>query len=78
MLITRKSVMSGTTRTRNLNVTQEQLDKWNNGGLIQNVFSHLSREDREFLQTGMTQEEWDAVTSEELFEDDNDDGGEAF
>jgi len=49
-----------------LPITQEQLDRWHNGqGLIQEVFPHLSKEQREFLMTGATQEEWDNEFGEE-------------
>lgn len=65
MEITRKSLFSGEVRTRELDITQEQLDEWSNCALVQNVFPHLSADDREFLITGMTPEEWDALTKEE-------------
>ena len=42
MLIERTSMLSGITRTRDLAVTQEQLDQWNAGGLIQNIMPDLS------------------------------------
>lgn len=59
MLITRKSPFSGETHTLDINVTQEQIDDWQNGNLIQNAMPHLSVDDREFLMTGVTKEEWD-------------------
>lgn len=65
MEITRKSLFSGVVRTRELDITQEQIDEWENGALIQNVFPHLSADDREFLMTGMAPDEWDALTKEE-------------
>jgi hypothetical protein len=68
MLISRTSPVSGKTVTRDLDVTQEQLDEWKAGGLIQNVFPKLSEGDREFLLTGMTEEEWDS-----LFDNEQDD-----
>ena len=40
------------------------IDRWEQGELIQNVFSHLSIEDREFIKTGLTAEDW-----KELFKD---------
>lgn len=61
MLVTRTSVVSGVTRTRDLDVTQEQLDRWEAGELVHRVFPHLDDSDREFLMTGMTDEEWDAI-----------------
>lgn len=64
MLITKKSILTGLTRTLDINVTQEQLDKHNQGELAQNVFSHLSPTDREFIMTGVTADEWDDLFKE--------------
>lgn len=64
MKITRTSTISGKTRTRDIDVTEEQLSRWKAGGLIQVVMPHLSSDDREFLMSGITPEEWD-----ELFKD---------
>lgn len=61
MLITRKSMFSGITHQRDIPVTQEQLDAWNSGELIQKVMPNVSLEDREFLMTGITSEEWEAA-----------------
>jgi len=59
MMITKKSMFSGTAHTMDLPVTREQLDRWKGGELIQNVFPFLSRSEREFLMTGVTAAEWD-------------------
>lgn len=59
MKITRTSAVSGKQHTRELDVTPEQLGRWQNGELIQNAMPHLSADDREFLMTGITPEEWD-------------------
>jgi len=61
MMITKKSMFSGTAHTMDLPVTREQLDRWQGGELIQNVFPFLSPSEREFLMTGCTDEEWDEV-----------------
>jgi hypothetical protein len=58
MEITRTSIATGVTRTRDIPVTQEQLERWQKGGLIQDVMPELSDEDREFVQSGMTAAEW--------------------
>tara|TARA_R110000824_G_scaffold35539_1_gene111289 strand:- start:47 stop:250 length:204 start_codon:yes stop_codon:yes gene_type:complete len=65
MQITRKSMMSGVTRTRNLPVTPEQIREWEGGMLIQNAMPHLSMTDREFVMTGVTDEEWQEEFAEE-------------
>lgn len=59
MLVTRVSPFSGKTNSMELPITQEQLDRWNSGSLIQNVFPHLDPGQREFLKTGITPQEWE-------------------
>lgn len=59
MKITRTSMISGKTHTKDLPVTQEQFDAYNAGGLLQGCFANLSADDREFIKTGITKEEWD-------------------
>ena len=66
MLITRKSVISGITRTLDINITQKQLDDWNSGTVAQRAFPQLDANDREFIMTGITPEEWDEFIPEEL------------
>lgn len=68
MKITRKSMISGIERTMDLPITEIQMLAWQNGGLIQDVMPHLSPSQREFLMTGITDEEW----NEALKEDDED------
>lgn len=62
MLITKTSSLSGVVRTMDLPVTDAQIKSWEDGELIQNVMSHLTSEQREFMITGVVKEEW-----EELF-----------
>lgn len=62
MLVTRLSPCSHTRNTIDLDITAEQLARYENGEeLIQNVFPNLSPEHREFIKTGITPEEWDAT-----------------
>jgi hypothetical protein len=61
MIIERKSVISGIVRQRDLDVTPEQIERWQGGELIQNVFPYLSPADREFIVTGTTDEEWEQI-----------------
>jgi len=58
MKITRTSIYSGKTRTRDLPVTQVQIDAYLNGAHIQDAFANLSAADREFILTGVTDREW--------------------
>jgi hypothetical protein len=61
MNITRTSLATGTTRTLDLDVTLEQLNNYAQGALLQDAFPHLSADDREFIKTGITAEEWDLL-----------------
>ena len=63
MIFIRTSILSGITRTKELDVTEEQYNAWRDGALIQNVMPHLSFDEREFLISGTTAEEWEAFTS---------------
>jgi len=61
MLITRTSFLSGKTNTREIPVTEAQLKAWQDGVMIQDAMPNLSADDREFIKTGITVEEWDAT-----------------
>lgn len=64
MIVTRKNIFTGRVRSLDLDITQEQVNRWQNGELIQNVFPHLSVDEREFLMTGIIGEEWNELTEE--------------
>lgn len=57
MIVTKISSFSGKLNQMDLNVTQEQLDRHSNGELAQNVFPELNKVEREFLISGMSEEE---------------------
>jgi hypothetical protein len=58
-------MFTGVTRTKDLPITQEQLDSYEREGLLlQNAFPNLSADDREFVKTGVTKEEWDETFGE--------------
>lgn len=59
MLIRRTSPFSGKSRVMNIPVTEDQLERWQNGELIQNVMPNLTPDQREFIISGITSEEWD-------------------
>lgn len=64
--ITKTSMFSGRANTRDINITPEQYVAYMRGtlGYVQTAFPHLSADDREFLITGCTPEEWDALFNE--------------
>jgi len=61
MLITKTSPFSGNTNVMEIDVTEEQIALWENGTLIQNAMPHLTPDEREFIKTGITSEEWDSA-----------------
>lgn len=65
MQVTKTSMFSGNENTREIDVTPEQIARWKGGELIQNVMPHLSGDDREFLISGITPEEWKSYFGEE-------------
>jgi len=65
MKITKTSILSGKTRTKEINVNQSQIDKWVAGMLIQDAMPNVSVDEREFIKTGITPEEWAETFGEE-------------
>jgi hypothetical protein len=64
MLITKISMITGKHNSMDLPVTEEQLSQWSSGGLAQDVFPDLNLEQREFLISGSTPEEWKEMFGE--------------
>lgn len=64
MQITRTSPFTGKLHIREIDVTEAQLEAWQGGQLIQEAMPHLSVDDREFLMTGITPEEWSEAFDE--------------
>lgn len=65
MLYTKRSELTGRVNQMELPVTPEQIREWQTSRtLIQNAFPQLTPDQREFLLTGSTQQEWD-----DLFKD---------
>jgi len=58
MRIAMKSMLTGNITTREIPVTNWQIIRWGQGELIQDVMPDLSADDREFIKTGITPEEW--------------------
>jgi len=67
MLLEKKSIVSGKVNRLEIDITEQQLNEFEYGdlGLIQDAFSHLSRDEREFILSGIHPDEWF-----ELFKDD--------
>ena len=64
MKVKRTSIITGASRTMDIDVTLEQIADWESGTLIQNAMPHLSMAEREFIMTGITPEEWETTLTE--------------
>jgi hypothetical protein len=59
MLIVRTSILTGVTRTLELDINEGQYRMWDEEGiLIQDAMPNLTSWEREFIMTGVTEEEW--------------------
>lgn len=62
MIVTKVSPRTGESNSMDLPVTQEQLDLYAKGhALVQQVFPDLTPDQREFIMTGYTPEDWAAM-----------------
>ena len=59
MIIQRTSPFSGKVNVMDIDVTEDMLERWYHGELIQNAMPHLTPEEREFIMTGITEVEWE-------------------
>ena len=66
MQITRTSTLSGITRTLEIDVEPHEYQAWLDGQLIQYAMPHLSVSDREFLISGVTDDEWAEMMNLEM------------
>lgn len=65
MEIQRLDPYTGKLNTKDLNITQEQLNNYASGVLIQDAFPHLTPSEREFIKTGLTEESQNDLFGEE-------------
>tara|TARA_B100001093_G_scaffold260589_1_gene249045 strand:- start:167 stop:484 length:318 start_codon:yes stop_codon:yes gene_type:complete len=59
MKITRQSILSKNISSMDIDVTHEQIAQWESGVLIHQAMPHLCEDEREFMMTGITPDEWD-------------------
>jgi hypothetical protein len=77
MKITRQSILSKNISSMDIDVTHEQIAQWESGVLIHMAMPHLCEDEREFIMTGITPDEWDThMVGEEEDEEDNYDEGQ--
>jgi hypothetical protein len=65
MIITKRSILSGFEHSRQIDVDPDKYEAWRTGAdrrMIQDVFPELSDDDREFMLSGITPEEWNAAS----------------
>lgn len=65
MKITKRSPFTGEWNTMELPITRTQVQRWEEGMYAQDAFPSLTAEEREFLITGITPEEWDKHIGDE-------------
>ena len=67
MNVTRKSVLTGKTRTRTISVNPEDLALYESGCIsMAEAMPYLSPQDSEFIMVGITNKEWKNAFSAEL------------
>jgi len=67
MIIKRKSVFSGVERTRNINIDPRDYAEYQAGyGSLTELAPYLGQEDREFILSGMTPQEWKNAFSDDI------------
>jgi len=66
MKITKKSMLSGVTHTMDMDVTTDQMKRYELGvELTQLIFPNVTPNEREFLISGITPEEWTEAFGDE-------------
>jgi hypothetical protein len=64
MKITRTSPLTGEKATKEINVTPAQISAWEGGELAQSAFPDADSDEREFIMTGYTDYDWNAMFGE--------------
>jgi hypothetical protein len=68
-IITRRSPFTQKVNTMEIPLSPSEFEKratlWQTGMLIQDAFPMLSADEREFIKTGITPEEWDQMFGED-------------
>ena len=65
MIISKRSMCTGKINTMDLDIEEAQVFAWEAGALIQNVMPNLSADEREFLISGCSPEEFNNEFGEE-------------
>ena len=62
--VTRTSQLSGKTRTQIFRMKWKDYLRWQEGVPVQRALPYLTADEREFLMTGITADEWEMVFGE--------------
>lgn len=63
--VMRVSPLTGKTNIMKLDITLDQIHQWENGlGLIQDIMPNLTASEREFIMSGMTDDDWNEAFGE--------------
>ena len=62
MIITKTSPLTGMLNTMDIDVTPLQIEQWERGMLIQEAMPLLTRDEREFIMTGLTSTDWENIS----------------
>jgi len=66
VFVQKKSMLSGKVNSMMIPTSQDKIEYWlQSGELIQNVMPDLDAEQREFIKTGISPEEWDNMCGDE-------------
>lgn len=60
-IVTRQSPRTKQNNKMTLNITPEQFEVWQEGTPIQIAMPQLNADEREFLMTGLTADDWKAI-----------------
>ena len=64
VFFTALSAATGKSNNLVLEITEAQVLRWANGAKIQDAMPQLSADQREYLMTGITSDEWDSLFAE--------------
>ena len=65
MIIVRKSPVTGKMNEQDINITFDQYESWANGMLIQDAMPNITADEREFIVSGCTPEDFAFLFPEE-------------
>jgi hypothetical protein len=64
MKISKPSPLTGAIRHMEIDITENQIKAWQSGTMIQEAMPNISDDEREFLLSGLTPEEWNEMFKE--------------